>query len=56
MVLFFSLVCASQTRDCACGCSGTQHTNVSGRLCHGIYYLFVEKKTRTSIEFQKLMV
>ena len=44
MVLFFSLVCASQTRDCACGCSGTQHTNVSGRLCHAIYYIFVKKK------------
>ena len=30
----------SQTRDYACRASGTQHTNVSGRLCHAIYHLF----------------
>ena len=33
----------------------TQHTNVSGRLRHAIYYLFF-KKDKTSIEFQNLMV
>ena len=34
-----------------------QHTNVSGRLCHAIYYIFfLKKKAKTSIEFQNLMV